>query len=75
VSETSDTPNDLPITFHLGDASWHDGEGWYYTFDDYPDEGSCGAFATREEAEGHAEASCDDADEVDDTVVGEPGTP
>lgn len=42
------------VTFHLGDASWHDGPGWYYTIDDYPDEGSCGAFATRDEAAAHA---------------------
>jgi hypothetical protein len=37
-----------------GDASWHDGVGWYYTLDELPDEGSCGAFKTREEAIAHA---------------------
>lgn len=37
-------------TLHLGDATWHDGPGWYYVIDDYPDEGSCGAFASRGEA-------------------------
>ena len=39
----------------LGDAKWHDGAGWYYIGVDYPEEGSCGAFATREEAKQHAE--------------------
>lgn len=41
-------------TLRYGDATWHDGPGWYYTIDDYPDEGSCGAFATRVEAIDHA---------------------
>lgn len=49
IVETSDR-----VTFRLGDATWHDGPGWYYTIDDYPDEGSCGAFATRQEAAAHA---------------------
>lgn len=35
----------------------HSGPGWYYYDDEYPDEGSCGAFATREEAVAHAEAA------------------
>lgn len=43
-----------PATIHLGDATWHDGPGWYWTIDDYPDDGSCGAFATRAEAIEHA---------------------
>lgn len=38
----------------LGDASWHDGPGWYWTIDEYPEEGSCGAFLTRKEAVDHA---------------------
>jgi hypothetical protein len=38
-------------TFHLGDESWHGGPGWYFVDDDYPDEGSAGAFGTREDAE------------------------
>ncbi len=37
-----------------GDANWHDGPGWYWFIDDYPDEGSSGAFETREEAIAHA---------------------
>jgi hypothetical protein len=37
-----------------GDATWHDGPGWYYTYDEYPDEGSCGAFATQVDAVTHA---------------------
>jgi len=32
----------------------HDGPGWYYWDDEYRDEGSVGAFATREEAILHA---------------------
>jgi len=39
----------------VGDESSHDGPGWYYYDAEYPDEGSCGAFATREEAIAHAE--------------------
>lgn len=42
------------VTLREGDALWHDGPGWYYTIDDYPDEGSCGAFASRVLAEQHA---------------------
>ena len=38
----------------LGDASWHDGPGWYWIIDEYPEEGSCGAFSTRKEAVDHA---------------------
>jgi len=34
------------VAFVEGDKTWHDGPGWYYVFDDYPDEGSCGAFET-----------------------------
>jgi hypothetical protein len=44
------------VTLHEGDASWHDGPGWYYIIDDYPDEGSAGAFATRQAALDHATA-------------------
>lgn len=51
-------PEDLPeVTLHLGDASWHDGAGWYYVIDEYPDEGAAGAFGTSEIAIAHAEAS------------------
>jgi hypothetical protein len=35
----------------------HDGPGWYYWDTDYLDEGSVGGFATREEAEKHANAA------------------
>ena len=38
----------------LGDDSWHAGVGWYYWDSEYPEEGSVGAFATREEALVHA---------------------
>lgn len=47
------------ITLHEGDETWHDGPGWYFTIDDYPDEGSFGAFASAskcmEAAEDHVE--------------------
>jgi hypothetical protein len=39
----------------LGDASFHDGPGWYYVDDEYRDEGCCGAFTTENEAIDHAE--------------------
>lgn len=42
------------VSLHLGDEKWHDGPGWYYTLDEYPDEGSCGAFPTKNEAIAHA---------------------
>ena len=29
---------------------WHDGAGYYLILDEYPEEGSCGAFRTRAEA-------------------------
>lgn len=32
----------------------HDGPGWYYWDDEYRDEGSVGAFETKEEAMAHA---------------------
>lgn len=41
-------------TVMLGDSTWHDGVGWYYICTEYPDEGSCGAFTTFEEAAAHA---------------------
>lgn len=52
MEETGDT-----ATVRLGDATWHDGPGWYYVIDDRLDEGSCGAFATSGEAIAHAEQS------------------
>ena len=52
-----------PVTVvHYNDA--HDGPGWYYIYDEYPDEGSCGAFSTREEAVKHArESDCEVSDD------------
>jgi len=47
---TEDQDDKPTATIHHGDAAWHDGVGWYYVDDEYPDEGSCGAFATRDEA-------------------------
>ena len=44
-------------------AEWgdeaHDGPGWYYWHDEYPDEGACGAFKHVTEAELHALSSID----------------
>ncbi len=46
---------DKPVAvMKLGDETWHDGPGWYYVDDEYRDEGSCGAFPTREDAVAHA---------------------
>lgn len=44
-------PNKVDQTFqiHEGDHEWHGGPGWYYTIDDYLDEGSFGPFDTRHE--------------------------
>ena len=36
-------------------ADAHDGPGWYYYDEEYPEEGSVGPFATREECVAHAE--------------------
>lgn len=41
---------------HVGDDTWHDGPGWYYTDEEYADEGACGRFETKEAAVAHAEA-------------------
>ncbi len=46
--------NDVVCRFYQGDITWHDGPGWYYVDDEYPDEGSCGAFSTLDEAIAHA---------------------
>ena len=45
------------VTFHDGrdGVGWHDGPGWYYTINDYLDEGSCGAFKTFDDAFEHAD--------------------
>lgn len=51
------TITDTEFDFYRGDDTWHDGPGWYYVLVDYPDEGSCGAFDTYEEAYSHAKES------------------
>jgi hypothetical protein len=56
LRDSDDRPG-RPVTFRRGDTTWHDGPGWYYTIDDYPDEGSCGAFATLTEAVEHAKTA------------------
>jgi hypothetical protein len=43
------------VVILVGDESFVDGPGYYYYDVEYPDEGVCGAFATREEAVAHAE--------------------
>ena len=45
------------IVLQQGDDSCHDGAGWYYWEEDYPEEGSVGAFSTREEAVNHVRSS------------------
>ena len=42
------------VVVREGDDTWHDGPGWYYWEEEYPDEGSCGSFTTRTEAILHA---------------------
>lgn len=44
-------------TVYLWGAEAHDGPGYYYVDDEYPEEGSCGAFKTAEEAVAHARES------------------
>ena len=51
------TEDGLEIEFRKGDANWHDGPGWYFWEAEYPDEGSCGAFATPAEAKAWARKS------------------
>jgi hypothetical protein len=51
------------VRFEKGD--FHDGPGWYFWYEDYPDEGSVGAFATRKEAYDYAKA-CEDPPSVTD---------
>lgn len=46
-------PEATVVHWEANDAP-HDGPGWYYYDQEYQDEGSVGAFATREEAEAHA---------------------
>jgi len=43
------------LYFATAEPAWHDGPGWYYIEDEYPEEGSTGAFKTWEEAANHAE--------------------
>ena len=38
----------------LGDDTSHDGKGWYFWDEEYPEAGSCGAYPTREAAETEA---------------------
>jgi predicted GNAT family acetyltransferase len=52
----SDT-DDLPMAVLFYTRTGHDGAGWYYVDDEYRDEGSVGAFATREKAIEHARAA------------------
>jgi hypothetical protein len=42
------------IRVKKGDRTSHDGPGWYYWDEEYPEEGACGAFPTKEAAVNHA---------------------
>jgi hypothetical protein len=56
MSATAIADDDKPtVTLKYGDASWHDGVGWYWVIDGHPDEGSCGAFTFKQDAIAHAE--------------------
>ena len=55
-----DGNRDVWILSHVRlDRGWdaHDGAGWYLHLDEYPEDGSVGSFATREEAVTWVEAS------------------
>jgi hypothetical protein len=45
---------DQPVAELVHSAEGHSGPGWYYWDDEYRDEGSVGAFETKEEAMAHA---------------------
>ena len=45
-----DAPDDRALAVLIYCTDGHDGPGWYYWDDEYPEEGSCGAFDTREAA-------------------------
>lgn len=48
-------PHDEPdaaVVVHFSDA--HDGPGWYYYSEEYPDEGCCGRFDSQDECMAHA---------------------
>lgn len=50
----------------------HDGPGWYYWTEEYPDEGSAGAFETLEAARLHCfESVCDAEDKHVDAMTAE----
>lgn len=55
---TTERPNGVDekptATVYEYGAEAHDGAGWYYVDDEYPEEGSCGAFAAAAEAIAHA---------------------
>lgn len=60
-------PDDQRTTVTFGwFADGHDGDGWYYWEDEYPEEGSTGAFGTKAEAVAHAK---DAGYNVTDAVV------
>jgi hypothetical protein len=48
--------DDAPLAVVLQSAAEYDGGGWYYYDVEMPEEGSVGAFSTRQEAEDHAKA-------------------
>lgn len=61
------TGGDRPTaTLYEGSRAWHDGPGWYYVDDEYPEDGSCGAFTTRAMAIDHAHRSGYAVNGVDD---------
>ncbi|MCZ6870528.1 MAG: hypothetical protein O7G84_13585 [Gammaproteobacteria bacterium] len=44
------------VTLYWGNDAWHDGPGWYYIDDEYPED-SCGAFRWWGQAADHAASS------------------
>jgi hypothetical protein len=55
VTKFDDDEEDKPLAVLMYGDAGYDGAGWYYWDEEYPDEGSVGAFATREEAVAHAQ--------------------
>jgi hypothetical protein len=51
------------FSFKRWEVGAHDGPGWYYWDTDYPDEGSVGAFESKEECVAHASEAYPEGDD------------
>jgi hypothetical protein len=57
VSAPEPDDDEVSVTVYLWGEEAHDGAGYYYVEDEYPEEGSVGAFKTLDEAVAHARES------------------